>query len=73
MNEVRKQINSNKPLMLYGYNRGVQYNEIDNKHYELSKDYKKVRVMNSFIIINLIVDLTKVNDTIYITDLGSHI
>ena len=71
VNDVRKQINSNKPLMLYGYNRGVQYYEIDNKYYELSKDYKKAGVMSIFI--SLIVNLKKVNDTIYITDLGSHI
>ena len=70
-NDIRKQINSNKPLMLYGYNRGFQYYEINNKHYELSKDYKKASVMNLFI--SLIVDLKKVNDTIYITDLGLHI
>ena len=31
VNDVRKQINSNKPLMLYEYNRDVQYYEIDNK------------------------------------------
>ena len=71
VNDVRKAINPNKPLILFGYNRGVQYYEFNKKYYELIRDYKDSGVMSIFI--SLIVDLNKVNNTINIFDLGTHI
>ena len=71
INDVRKAININKPMILYGYNSGVHYYEFDNKYYEFNISYKNEGVMSIFI--SLITMLNKVNDTYIIYDLGSHI
>ena len=34
VNDVRKAINPNKPILLYGYNSGVYYFEINGKYYD---------------------------------------
>ena len=36
VNDVRKQININKPILLYGYNRGVSFYESNRKYYEFN-------------------------------------
>ena len=71
VNDVRKAINSNKPMLLYGYNRGLVYYEYDNKYYELNREDKKNDVFSIFI--SLVIFLNKVNDTYNIFDLGTHI
>ena len=71
INDVRKAINTNKYMILYGYNSGVHYYEFDNKYYEFNISYKNEGVMSIFI--SLITVLNKVNDTYIIYDLGSHI
>ena len=72
VNDIRKSININKPMSLYGYNRGVHYYESNNKYYELDahNDYNNMGVKSIFV--SLIVVLNKVNDTYNIYDLGSH-
>ena len=71
VNDVRKLVNVNRPMMLYGYNRGLYYFESDNKYYELIEDFNQQGVMSVFV--SLIVILNKVNDTYNIFDLGTHI
>ena len=71
VNDVRKTINSNKPMLLYGYNRGLYYYEYNNKYYELNREDKKNDVFSIFI--SLVIFLNKVNDTYNIFDLGTHI
>ena len=71
VNDVRKLVNVNRPMMLHGYNRGLYYFELDNKYYELIEDFNKQGVMSVFV--SLIVILNKVNDTYNIFDLGTHI
>ena len=70
VNDVRKVINVNKPMSLYGYNKGVHYYEIDNKYYEFTLDYKNQGCMSIFA--SLIIVLNKTNDTYNIYDLGMH-
>ena len=72
VNDVRKAINIDKPVLLYGYNRGAYYFESDNSYYELTQKYdNNLGVMSVFM--SFIVILNKVNDTYSIFDLGSHI
>ena len=71
VNDVRKAININKPLVLYGYNSGVHYYEFNNKYYEFNISYKNDGVMSIFI--SLITILNKVNDSYIIYDMGTHI
>ena len=71
VNDIRKAININKPMILYGYNRGVQYFESDNKYYEFYKNYKNDGVMSIFT--SLITVLNKTNDFYNIFELGTHI
>jgi len=70
VNDVRKAININKPMIIYGYNRGVYYDEKDNKYYEFYSTYKNNGAINIFV--SLIVVLNEVNDIYTIYDLGSH-
>ena len=70
VNDVRKTININKPMIVYGYNRGVHFYENENKYYEFFKDYNKDGVMSIFI--SLIIVLKKVNDIYTVYDLGGH-
>ena len=71
VNDVRKSVNINKPIVLYGYNRGLKYYEIDDKYYELNVDFGNRGVMSVFI--SLIINLNKVNDTYTVYDLGNHV
>ncbi len=69
VNDVRKSININKPIFLYGYNRGVYYFESNNKFYDYFYNYTD-GVWSTFI--SLIIILNKVNDSYTIYDLGDH-
>jgi hypothetical protein len=60
VNYVRKQININKPMFLYGYNRGVFFFESNNKYYEF---LFKARNGALALFESLIIVLNKVNDT----------
>ena len=71
VNDVRKVININKPILLYGYNNGVIYYEFNNKYYEFNMNYNNEGVMSIFV--SLILVLNKVNDIYNIYDLGAHI
>ena len=71
VNDVRKVIDLNKPMMLYGYDKGAHYYENDNKYYEFFMTYKKRGCMSIFA--SLIIILNKTNDTYNIYDLGTHI
>ena len=70
VNDVRKAININKPMILYGYNKGVHYYEAENKYYEFNIDYKNEGCMSIFV--SLIIALGKTNDTYNVYDLGIH-
>ena len=69
VNDARKQININKPILLYGYNRGVSFYESNRKYYEFNY-ISKEGVWSVFI--SLITVLNKVNGTYIIYDLGDH-
>lgn len=69
VNDIRKAININRPMFLYGYNRGVMYFE----SYKKYCDYFYYKIGGTFsIFASLIIVLNKVNDTYTIYDLGSH-
>ena len=69
VNDVRKQININKPILLYGYNSGVYYFESIGKYYE----YYKTNAGGALgLFLSLIILTKKVNNTIYIFDIGDH-
>lgn len=70
VNDIRKEINYNKPMLLYGYNRGFMYIEPKNAYYVFEKDFKGLGVMSVFF--SLITILDKVNDTYTILELGNH-
>ena len=72
VNDVRKAINIYKPMILYGYNRGVYYYEINDKYYDFYRTYKNSDGVMS-IFISLITVLNKVNDTYIVYDLGNHV
>ena len=70
VNDVRKYVNINRPISIYGYNRGVIYFEFNNKYYNFYKNYKNKGTMSIFV--SLILVLNKVNDTYCVFDLGHH-
>lgn len=70
VNDVRKAVNINKPMILYGYNRGVHYFEYNKKYYEFFSTFNNEGVMSVFA--SLIVVLKKVNSTYIVYDLGNH-
>jgi len=70
VNDVRKQIDINKPIFLHGYNKGVYYFEAEDKYYDYYDTFNYKGVMSIFI--SLILNLKKVNDTITVYDLGDH-
>lgn len=70
VNDVRKAIDLNKPMLLYGYNRGLYYFESNNKYYEFYRTYNNEGVMSIFV--SLIIVLKKVNNAISVYDLGGH-
>ena len=71
VNDVRKAINLNKPLFIYGYHRGVYYFEANKKYYEFYSREKNEGAMSIFI--SLISVLKKTNGTYTIYDLGNHV
>ena len=71
VNDVRKSININRPMIVYGYNRGLYYLEFNGKYYDFYDNFRNEGVMSIFI--SLITVLNKVNDTYTIYDLGNHI
>ena len=70
INDVRKAINIHKPMVLYGYNRGVSYYESFDTYFEIYKNNTEKGFFSIFV--SLIVVIKKVNDTYNIFDLGSH-
>lgn len=70
VNDVRKAININRPILLYGYNRGVYYFESNDKYYDYYHNFKNQGTMSIFV--SLISVLNKVNDIYTIYDLGIH-
>ena len=70
VNDVRKSININKPILLYGYNRGIYYFEKEGEYYEFYTTYKNKGCMSIFA--SLIIVLNEVNDTYIIYDLMPH-
>ena len=70
INDVRKAINIKKPILLYGYNRGLYYYETDNKYYDYYYNFKGNGA--SSIFLSLITVLKSVNDIYTIYDLGVH-
>ena len=70
VNDVRKQIDINKPILLHGYNKGVYYFETENKYFDYFNTFDNRGAMSIFL--SLIINLHKVNDTINIYDLGDH-
>ena len=70
VNDVRKVINIDKPILLYGYNRGVRQYEISDKYYNYWNNLNNEGVWSVFA--SLIVVLKKVNDTYTVYDLGYH-
>ena len=71
MNDVRKAINIKRPMVLYGYNRGLVFYESYNEYYYFdTTSWSKRGVMSIFI--SLIVILDRVNDAYTIYDLGAH-
>lgn len=71
VNDVRKVINLKKPMFIYGYNRGVNYYEIDKKYYDFDYNFKNEGALGIFL--SLVVVLNKVNETINIYDIGAHV
>ena len=71
VNDVRKAININRPLVVYGYNRGMFYFENEDKYYEFYTTFNNQGVMSIFI--SLITILNKVNDIYTVYDMGNHV
>ena len=69
VNDLRKAININKPMLLYGFNRGIIYFESEKKSNEFW--YKNPNGCWS-VFASLITVLKKVNDSYTILDLGEH-
>ena len=70
VNDVRKYVNINKPVSIYGFNSGIMYFEFNNKYYKFYRDYKNKGTMSIFA--SLILVLNKVNDIYTVYDLGHH-
>jgi hypothetical protein len=70
VNDVRKAVNINRPMTLYGYNRGVFYFETEDIYYDTYNNWGN-KGANS-IFLSLILVLNKVNDTYTIYDLKEH-
>ena len=69
VNDVRKEININKPILLYGYNSGLFYLESEEKFYE----YYEININGtSSIFCSLIVVLKDVNKIYTVYDIGNH-
>ena len=71
VNDVRKSININRPMIVYGYNRGFYYFEFNDKYYDFYSSYKNEGAIGIFL--SLITVLNKVNDTYNIFQIGNHV
>ena len=69
VNDLRKEINLNKPMLLYGYNRGIIFFESEGKSVDFF--FNSTRGCWS-VFFSLITVLNKVNDSYTILDFGSH-
>ena len=69
VNDVRKMININKPILIHGYNSGLFYPELTKKYYQYiyNSNDGVWSVFGSLILV-----LNKVNDSYNIYDLGNH-
>jgi hypothetical protein len=70
VNDVRKQINIKRPMLIHGYNKGIYYFELNNKYYDF--DYGNSLTSPFSVFESLIIVLNKVNDTCTIFDFGAH-
>ena len=70
VNDIRKAVNINRPVLIYGYNSGLIYYEFNNKYYRFDINYANKGVMSIFV--SLILVLNKVNDIYTVYDLGQH-
>ena len=70
VNDIRKTININKPILLHGYNRGVIYFESNRKYYEFDKANQTNGAWSVFL--SLIIFINKVNKLYTIYDIGNH-
>lgn len=71
VNDVRKIININKPILLHGYNRGAIYNELDGKYYDYYVVFKNNMGIWS-VFASLAIFLNSTNDIYTIYDIGDH-
>ena len=60
VNDVRKSVNINKPIILHGYNSGLSYYELSNKYYWFNHNYKNEGLGAFFS--SLIIHLNKVKN-----------
>ena len=70
VNDVRKQININRPVFLYGYNSGVYYFVSSGKYYEYYQNKRNGGALALFL--SLIIFTKKLNKSINIFDVGDH-
>ena len=70
VNDIRKTININKPILLHGYNRGVLYFESNRKYYEFYQANQTNGALGLFL--SLIIFIDKVNNLYTILDIGNH-
>ena len=70
VNDVRKEIDINKPVLVYGYAKGYYYLESNEKYYNFYDTYCGTGVMSVFA--SLIVILKKVNDAYSVNEIGQH-
>jgi hypothetical protein len=71
VNDVRKAVNINRPMILYGYNRGVYYFESEGKYYDYYNNWRNKGAHSIFL--SLILVLNKVNDSYTVYDLNNHV
>ena len=69
VNDARKLININKPMVLHGYNRGFVYYELEGKFYDYYETNKNGCLA---IFLSLIIVLKKVKGIYTIYDIGPH-
>ena len=67
VNDIRKTINMNKPIIIHGYNQGLYYFELNNKYYAYDRKIGVSSVFTSLVLI-----LNKVNNIYTIYDIGPH-
>ena len=70
VNDVRKAININKPMVIYGYCRGFVYFELNGKYYDYYTGNNNKGAHSVYL--SLISIVNKMNDTFSIYDLGIH-